>query len=253
MIGEFPEQTKQCRVLGGMYSRRDNPEMSMSNIVCNPGPLHFAFRPGEKTSMLAMFVRALDITIALLALLFVLPLMAVIALAIFLQDGGPVLFAHRRVGRGGKPFSCYKFRSMAVDAEIRLAELLKRDRRAREEWARDQKLRDDPRVTPLGAFLRRSSLDELPQLFNVLQGPMSLVGPRPIVDAEIARYGRRFQHYCKVKPGITGLWQISGRNDVSYRTRVALDCLYAKLQSPRLYLWIVVVTIPAVLSKKGSY
>jgi exopolysaccharide production protein ExoY len=227
--------------------------MLMSNIVCKPGPLHFVFRRSEKPSLLAIFVRALDIFIALIALLFVLPLMGIIALAIFLQDGGPVLFAHRRIGRGGKPFFCYKFRSMAVDAEARLAELLARDASAREEWTRDHKLRDDPRVTPLGVFLRRSSLDELPQLFNVLQGTMSLVGPRPIVDAEIVRYGKRFRHYCAVKPGITGLWQVSGRNDVSYRTRVALDCLYAKSQSPRLYLWIMVVTIPAVLSRKGSY
>ena len=142
---------------------------------------------------------------------------------------------------------------MAIDAEERLAELLARDPIARAEWARDHKLRDDPRATPLGVFLRRSSLDELPQLFNVLQGTMSLVGPRPIVDAEIARYGKRFQHYCAVKPGITGLWQVSGRNDVSYRTRVALDCIYAKSRSPGLYLWIVVVTIPAVLLRKGSY
>lgn len=225
----------------------------MANIVYKSGPLHFTFRPSEKVGALATFVRALDVVIALLALVFVLPLMAIIALAIFLQDGGPVLFSHRRVGRGGKPFFCYKFRSMAVDAEARLAELLERDPTAREEWTRDHKLRDDPRVTPLGAFLRRSSLDELPQLFNVLLGTMSLVGPRPIVDAEISRYGKRFRHYCAVKPGITGLWQVSGRNDVSYRTRVALDCLYAKSQSPALYLWIVVVTIPAVLSRKGSY
>jgi len=225
----------------------------MANIVYKSGPLHLTFRPSEKMGALATSVRALDVVIALLALVFVLPLMAIIALAIFLQDGGPVHFSHRRVGRGGKPFFCYKFRSMAVDAEARLAELLERNPVAREEWARDHKLRDDPRVTPLGAFLRRSSLDELPQLFNVLQGTMSLVGPRPIVDAEISRYGKRFRHYCAVKPGITGLWQVSGRNDVSYRTRVALDCLYAKSQSPALYLWIVIVTIPAVLSRKGSY
>lgn len=236
-----------------MPVQRDTLELSMANIVCKPGPLHFTFRPTEKVGALATLVRVLDVAIALLALIFVLPLMAVISLAIFLQDGGPILFAHRRVGRGGKSFFCYKFRSMAADAEARLAELLERDPVARAEWARDHKLRDDPRVTPLGAFLRRSSLDELPQLINVLQGTMSLVGPRPIVDAEISRYGKRFSHYCAVKPGITGLWQVSGRNDVSYRTRVALDCLYAKSQSPRLYLWIVVVTIPAVLSRKGSY
>jgi lipopolysaccharide/colanic/teichoic acid biosynthesis glycosyltransferase len=236
-----------------MPAQRAPLEMPMANIVCKPGPLHFVFRPSERVGALATFVRALDVAIALLTLLFVLPLMGVIALAIFVQDGGPILFSHRRIGRGGKSFHCYKFRSMAIDAEERLAELLARDPIARAEWARDHKLRDDPRATPLGVFLRRSSLDELPQLFNVLQGTMSLVGPRPIVDAEIARYGKRFQHYCAVKPGITGLWQVSGRNDVSYRTRVALDCIYAKSRSPGLYLWIVVVTIPAVLLRKGSY
>lgn len=225
----------------------------MSTIAFKPGPIHFTMHHREKLSLLGCVVRSLDVALAVTALVFVLPLMGVVALAVFLQDGGPVLFSHRRIGRGGKPFYCWKFRSMAVDAEARLKDLLASDPAAQEEWARDHKLRNDPRVTRLGAFLRRSSLDELPQLFNVLQGTMSLVGPRPIVDAEISRYGHRFGHYCSVKPGITGLWQISGRNDVSYRTRVALDCLYAKSQSPVLYLWIVVVTIPAVLSRKGSY
>lgn len=227
----------------------------MASITIKPGPIHFTAHHPEKgkIGLLACLVRGLDVAIALIALIFVLPLMGVIALAVFLQDGGPVLFSHRRIGRGGKPFRCWKFRSMAADAEERLKDLLSSDPVARDEWARDHKLRNDPRVTPLGAFLRRSSLDELPQLFNVLQGTMSLVGPRPIVDAEICRYGSRFRHYCAVKPGITGLWQVSGRNDVSYRTRVALDCLYAKSHSPRLYLWIVIVTIPAVLSRKGSY
>lgn len=236
-----------------MLTSAENSETLMSNIICKRSPVHFRTGRDEKISLLACLVRGLDVAIALVALIFVLPLMAVIALAVFAQDGGPVLFCHRRVGRGGKPFRCLKFRSMAVDAEARLQELLARDPVAQQEWAADHKLRNDPRVTRLGAFLRRSSLDELPQLFNVLQGTMSLVGPRPIVDAEIVKYGKRFQHYCAVKPGITGLWQVSGRNDVSYRTRVALDCLYAKSQSPRLYVWIVIVTIPAVLSRKGSY
>jgi exopolysaccharide production protein ExoY len=198
-------------------------------------------------------LRGLDIALALVALIFVLPLMALVAVAIYVSDHGPILFFHRRIGRGGKSFYCWKFRSMATDAEARLAALLASDPVAQKEWALDHKLRNDPRVTRIGAFLRRSSLDELPQLINVLQGHMSLVGPRPIVDAEISRYGRRFRHYCAVKPGITGLWQISGRNDVDYRTRVALDCLYTKAQSPALYMWIVVLTIPAVLTRKGSY
>jgi exopolysaccharide production protein ExoY len=194
-----------------------------------------------------------NVVIAALALVFVLPIMLGVGLAIFLQDGGPVLFAHRRIGRDGKTFRCLKFRSMAIDAEARLADLLASDPQARAEWDADHKLRDDPRVTRLGAFLRRSSLDELPQLFNVLKGDMSLVGPRPIVEAEIAKYGRRFPQYCAVKPGITGLWQVSGRNDTSYRTRVALDCVYAARRSAWLDLKVLFCTIPAVLSRRGSY
>lgn len=224
----------------------------MSIIAFNRRRLQFT-TSHVKLDYVACALRILDIVIALAALVLVLPLMTIVALAIFAQDGGPVLFSHRRIGRGGKPFHCLKFRTMAVDAETRLSELLARDPGARQEWERDHKLRSDPRVTRFGSFLRRSSLDELPQLFNVLQGTMSLVGPRPIVDTEISRYGKRFRHYCSVKPGLTGLWQVSGRNDVSYRTRVALDCLYAKSHSPALYIWIVAVTIPVVLSRRGSY
>ena len=164
-----------------------------------------------------------------------------------------VLFAHRRVGYRGRHFLCLKFRSMAMDAEAHLSQLLARDAVARAEWARDFKLRNDPRVTKLGLFLRRTSLDELPQLFNVLRGEMSIVGPRPIVDNEVSRYGHRFHHYCSVKPGITGMWQVSGRNDVAYRSRVAMDVLFARSKSPLLYIWIVVATVPAVLMRRGSY
>jgi exopolysaccharide production protein ExoY len=191
--------------------------------------------------------------LALGLLLFLLPLMVMIALSIRLQDGGPALFKHRRIGRNGAVFRCWKFRSMRVDAAERLAELLAQDPEARREWERDQKLRNDPRVTPLGHFLRKSSLDELPQLFNLLRGEMNLVGPRPIVEAEIARYGWRYRHYQAVKPGITGLWQVSGRNQVDYRTRVALDSLYSKRRSISLDLWIILKTAPAVLFSRGSY
>jgi lipopolysaccharide/colanic/teichoic acid biosynthesis glycosyltransferase len=142
---------------------------------------------------------------------------------------------------------------MAIDAEQRLAELLANDPVARAEWEKDHKLRNDPRVTRLGAFLRKTSLDELPQLFNVLRGEMSLVGPRPIVDAEIPKYGRRFVSYCAVKPGITGLWQVSGRNDTSYRSRVAMDCLYAKQRNVLMDGFIIAATVPAVLMRRGSY
>ena len=193
------------------------------------------------------------VLIALLILLFVLPLMIAVAVAIWADDGRPILFAHRRIGRGGRPFLCLKFRTMARDAEARLADVLANDPQAHEEWERDHKLKNDPRVSRTGRFLRQSSLDELPQLFNVLRGEMRLVGPRPIVEAEIVRYGRRFRHYCAVKPGMTGLWQVSGRNDVEYRSRVAMDCLYARRRNPMLDAWVLISTIPAVLRRRGSY
>lgn len=196
---------------------------------------------------------ATHFTIAMAALIFLLPLMLVVALAVFAHDGGPIVFAHRRVGKDGKTFACLKFRSMAIDAERRLQDVLESDREARTEWERDHKLRNDPRVTRLGAFLRRTSLDELPQLFNVLRGEMSLVGPRPIVSGEIVKYGSRFHHYCAVKPGITGLWQVSGRNDTTYRARVAMDCVYARTRNIGLDLAILAFTVPAVLQRRGSY
>ena len=197
--------------------------------------------------------RVLDIVIALGVFVFTLPLLVFVALAIRAQDGGPALFVQRRVGRGGRGFRCIKFRSMAVDAEARLASLLARDPTARREWEQDQKLRCDPRITPLGNFLRKTSLDELPQLFNVLRGDMSLVGPRPIVSAEIARYGAAFRHYCAVPPGITGLWQVSGRNHLTYQRRVQLDALYARVKCPSVDLAIILMTAPVVLSRTGSY
>jgi lipopolysaccharide/colanic/teichoic acid biosynthesis glycosyltransferase len=196
---------------------------------------------------------AMNMALAFVALVFLSPLMVAAALAVYLQDGGPALFAHRRIGRSGRYFYCLKFRSMAVDAEQRLAGLLANDPIARAEWEKDHKLRKDPRVTRLGDFLRRTSLDELPQLFNVLRGEMSLVGPRPIVDAEVPKYGRRFQSYCAVKPGITGLWQVSGRNDTTYRVRVAMDCLYARQRSVVMDGFIIAATLPAVLMRRGSY
>ena len=190
---------------------------------------------------------------AALAIFFLLPLMAIICIAISLVSPGPVLFKQQRIGRRGKPFGCYKFRTMAIDAEDRLAKLLKRDAGARLEWAEDHKLKNDPRIYAFGEFLRKSSLDELPQFLNVLRGEMSLVGPRPIVEAEISRYGRYFAHYCAVRPGITGLWQISGRNDVNYRRRIAFDVVYVRKGRVGDNIRILAMTVPAVLGAKGSY
>ncbi len=196
--------------------------------------------------------RFLDILIASVALVFFLPLFAVIALAIKLTDPGPVFFGHRRIGLGGKSFRCWKFRSMVVDAEARLEAILTQNPEAAREWAEHQKLTDDPRVTRLGNFLRRSSLDELPQLFNVLMGEMSIVGPRPIVETEAARYGHHFALYCLVRPGITGLWQISGRSDIHYFERVLLDVRYVSSRTTLRDIRIILLTVPSVLAARGS-
>ena len=197
--------------------------------------------------------RVFDIVIAVAVILFTAPLLIALALGVKLHDGGPALFGHQRIGLGGRPFRCFKFRSMVADAEARLAALLASDPQARAEWEADFKLRHDPRITPLGDFLRRSSLDELPQLFNVLRGEMSIVGPRPIVKSEAERYGARFESYCAVRPGITGLWQVSGRNDVSYRRRVAMDAVYARGKCLSWDVKILLLTVPAVFLAKGSY
>jgi exopolysaccharide production protein ExoY len=220
-----------------------------------------AFRDSQRTGRAAraetqfsgLTIRALDIVFAAAAALLLLPFALGVALAIKAHDRGPILFGHLRVGKDGRLFRCWKFRSMVVDAEQRLADLLARDPVARSEWEADHKLRVDPRVTRLGDFLRKSSLDELPQLLNVLRGEMSMVGPRPVVSAEVSRYGRYFNDYCSVRPGITGLWQVMGRNDVSYKRRVALDVAYVRSQSISLYIKVLILTLPAVLSRSGVY
>jgi exopolysaccharide production protein ExoY len=189
---------------------------------------------------------------AALLLLACSPLMLVVALLIWQRDGAPVLFAHYRVGRNGKLFRCLKFRTMLRNAEQVLGELLANDPKAREEWAREQKLANDPRITPVGHFLRKTSLDELPQLINVLRGEMSLVGPRPITVAELTKYGSVRWHYLCVRPGITGLWQVSGRNDVSYGERVALDRRYVESRSLWMDVAILVRTVKVVLARDGA-
>lgn len=197
--------------------------------------------------------RVLDLSVAGIALMFFLPLVLGIALAIAVTSPGPIFFAQRRIGKGGRRFRCLKFRTMAVDAEARLADLLAASAEARAEWQRDHKLKSDPRITLVGRLLRKSSLDELPQLLNVLRGEMKLVGPRPIVEAEAHRYGRYFEHYCRLRPGITGLWQVSGRNNTTYRRRVALDVAYSRSSSLILDIKILAMTIPSVAFAKGSY
>ncbi len=197
--------------------------------------------------------RAADLFVTAFAIVSVGPLMIVLAILVWAWDGGPIFYGHLRVGRMGRVFRCWKFRSMVVGAEKILAEYLEANLEARAEWETSHKLRHDPRITSLGRFLRASSLDELPQLWNVLIGEMSIVGPRPIVLAEIARYKSNFSDYCACRPGITGLWQISGRSDVSYDQRIALDMHYSRSRSLLLDIQILVSTIPAVLGRRGSY
>mgnify|MGYP001363768776 CR=1 FL=1 len=192
--------------------------------------------------------RATDLLIASIALLAALPVMVLVALLIKLTMGGAVIFAHERVGHGGRRFRCYKFRTMLPDGDRVLEEHLARHPEHRRAWEMFQKLPVDPRATPLGTVLRRSSLDELPQLLNVLAGEMSIVGPRPVTPAELARYGAHGKHYLLARPGLTGLWQVSGRNLLDYRKRVMLDTSYVRSWSLTLDLWIMLRTIPAVLS-----
>jgi exopolysaccharide production protein ExoY len=201
----------------------------------------------------SLLIRAADVTVVTIALIAFMPLLLGLTLLVYLADPGPIFFGHERIGHRGRKFKCYKFRSMVVDADARLARLLATDPDARRQWETDHKLVDDPRITKLGRILRKSSLDELPQLWNVLRGDMSVVGPRPIVQAEAPRYGRYFADYCRVKPGLTGLWQISGRSTTTYRRRVALDVAFARSASFKLYCRIIVYTVPAVLLARGSY
>ena len=195
---------------------------------------------------------ALDLMLASFLLVFLMPVFLVIAILVK-RDGGPAFYAHRRIGSNGRRFGCLKFRSMAVDADAVLDRVLRESPERAAEWEATQKLRDDPRVTRIGAFLRKTSLDEIPQLINVLRLEMSLVGPRPIVESEVRHYGRDIAFYLQVRPGVTGLWQISGRSDTSYAQRVTLDSTYVRSWSLLGDLVILAKTAPAVLARRGAH
>ncbi len=198
--------------------------------------------------------RAFDVVVSVSLLPLVLPLIAVIAVLIKLDSKGSVFFVHERIGEGGKPIKVIKFRTMFSDSKERLERLLEQDPQARREWEKNFKLKNDPRVTKVGRFLRKTSLDELPQIFNVLKGDMSLVGPRPVVKEEIEKYYRDFaQYYFMVKPGITGLWQVSGRSDTDYERRVRLDTWYVLNWSLWLDIMILIKTVKAVFKAEGAY
>ncbi|MGF1461091.1 MAG: undecaprenyl-phosphate galactose phosphotransferase WbaP [Leptolyngbyaceae cyanobacterium] len=195
----------------------------------------------------------LDCTLTVLLGMAMLPLFLLIMVAVKLDSPGPIFYGHYRLGRRGRPFTAWKFRSMVTNADAVLQQHLIENQLLRDEWERERKLKSDPRITRVGRFLRRTSLDELPQLWNVLRGEMSLVGPRPIVDDEIAYYADKFELYKRVHPGITGLWQVSGRNDVTYVERVNLDAYYVRNWSVWLDIYILLKTIWVVIIGDGAY
>ena len=207
---------------------------------------------GPKARLRRRAKRALDIAGALVFFTLGLPLYLAVALGVRLSSPGPVHYWQYRVGRNGKPFRFYKFRSMFVDADDLLASVLDSDLEARSQWEEFQKLENDPRITPFGQLIRRASLDELPQFWNVLKGDMSLVGPRPCIPNQDRFYGKYWAAYCAVRPGLTGLWQVSGRNRLTYGQRVQLDALYVQKWSLWLDLRILLKTVRAVVTGDGS-
>ena len=207
----------------------------------------------ERKSLGLVGKRAFDIVFAVSMLTVFAPLLLVLYLVVKFTSNGPGIFRQLRVGKGGELFPCLKFRTMVPDAQERLSKLLESDPDARAEWEETQKLRNDPRITSIGNFLRRTSLDELPQLWNILVGEMSVVGPRPIIEDEVKRYGRSFDYYCAGRPGLTGPWQVSGRNDISYGERVKLDENYVLNRTFIGDFVICLKTVRAVLASQGSY
>lgn len=196
--------------------------------------------------------RTLDLIGSLLLITILSPILIIIAFLIH-RDGGSSLYSQERVGYGGRVFKCLKFRSMVVNSKRRLDEVLASCPDSKAEWDKDFKLKNDPRITPIGSFLRKTSLDELPQLFNVLRGDMSLVGPRPVVEDEIRRYGPLASKYLSTRPGMTGLWQVSGRNDTTYRERVSLDCYYVDNWKMHTDLFLLIKTLTVVFHGRGAY
>lgn len=239
MIFDVTETNRQSATPQASDLASSRPEfLSLSPA---PVPTGFYARFGK---------RGLDIAGALVLLLVFAPLILVIMLLQIDRSGG-VFFSHRRIGRYGAQFGCLKFRTMVPDADTRLAEILAADPAARREWAESRKLTHDPRITRMGNFLRRSSLDELPQLLNVLRGEMSLVGPRPVTEPELAMYGEAGGSYLSLRPGLTGKWQVSGRNDISYDARIHLDDDYAHGYNLRGDMVILMQTVLVVLGATG--
>lgn len=222
-----------------------------------PGASKFAFAPDPAchgdSPCGGTAKRAFDFGLALMAIILLSPLLFLVGVAVRLSDGGPTFFGHTRIGFSGRPFKCWKFRSMLPESAGLLKDHLSSNPEAALEWQQTQKLRNDPRVTPLGHFLRNYSVDELPQLFNILSGDMSFVGPRPIEWAEHTKYGASLRHYMSSRPGLTGLWQVSGRSNSTYQKRVAFDRYYVTHWSMLADVVLIFRTVPVAITGSGSY
>ena len=215
-----------------------------------PNHHHFQKIPVKHTPVKRLF----DILFSSSALVILAPVYLWITLAIRFSSKGRVIYSHERIGRGGKPFPCYKFRTMYPDADQRLSQLLDNCPKMRNEWKETRKLKNDPRVTPVGKFLRKTSLDELPQFWNVLKGDLSIVGPRPVVQEEVIQYlGAKAVKILSIRPGLTCIWQVSGRNDTSYNKRIELDEKYVDNHSMLLDITLIAKTIPSMILSKGAY
>jgi exopolysaccharide production protein ExoY len=226
----------------------------VNNLSPCPSFMHLHLPPDCKIKHIPI-KRGFDILFSLLCLCLGAPLFLLIALFIFITSPGKVIYSHERIGRGGKIFRCYKFRSMYPDADERLKKILMAYPHLKEEWEKNYKLKNDPRITPFGSFLRKSSLDELPQFWNVLKGDLSIVGPRPVVKDEMTKYYHvKAYKILSIRPGLTGIWQVSGRSDVpSYDRRIEMDEYYVNNHSFLLDIKLIAKTIPAMLFSKGAY
>jgi Undecaprenyl-phosphate galactose phosphotransferase WbaP len=245
MQAEYQSPESRTAALESSYSYTESGRPLWTSQRVNTAPSKF-FR-------YRVIKRCADITLVLISMPIMLLVLGAVSALVALSSPGPVFYSHRRILKGGAFFSMWKFRTMCVNSTEVLEQYLARHPKARAEWNKTHKLRNDPRVTPIGSFLRRYSLDELPQLWNVLAGQMSLVGPRPIVAAEVEKYGECFDCYCRVKPGLTGLWQVSGRSELTYEERVALDCQYVERWSLRKDLIILSKTFSSVIKQDGAF
>jgi Undecaprenyl-phosphate galactose phosphotransferase WbaP len=245
-LPEYQSTGSPAATLEGSYSYMEPVERTYSRSYrSNRVPAKF-FR-------YRVIKRCLDVGLVLALTPVLVPILLVVSAVVMLSSAGPVFYSHRRIRKSGEFFSMWKFRTMCQNSAEVLEQYLAKHPEARAEWNKTHKLKCDPRITPVGSFLRRNSLDELPQMWNVLSGQMSLVGPRPIVAAEVEKYGDCFGCYCRVKPGLTGLWQVSGRSTLSYDARVALDCEYVEQWSLWRDFVILLKTFVSVANQDGAY